>query len=150
MAFDAFLKLTDIKGESQVKGFEDQIQIESFHWGVAQSGTIGGGGGGGAGVASRQDFLFTAGSSKASPELFIACVTGEHIKEGLLTLRSAGQQQTTFSTVKLTDVVIAGYDQAGSDDGAAPVDEFSLRYGKLEFTYNAVKAAFDFIKQTKT
>jgi len=149
MAFDAFLKLGDIKGESQVKGFEDQIQIESFHWGVANTGTIGGGGGG-AGVPSRQDFLFTAGSSQASPELFIACVTGEHIKEGLLTLRSAGQQQTAFSTIKLTDVVIAGYDQAGSDDGAAPVDEFSLRYGKLEFTYNAVKAAFDFIKNVKT
>ncbi|HWL32133.1 MAG TPA: type VI secretion system tube protein Hcp, partial [Gaiellaceae bacterium] len=144
MAFDAFLKLTDIKGESQVKGFEDQIQIESFHWGVAQSGTIGGGGGGGAGIASRQDFLFTAGSSKASPELFIACVTGENIKEGLLTLRSAGQQQATFSTVKLTNVIIAGYDQAGSDDGANPMDEFSLRYGRIEFEYDTVKQGFDF------
>lgn len=144
MAFDAFLKLGDIKGESQVKGFEDQIQIESFHWGVANSGTIGSGGGGGAGVPSRQDFLFTAGSSKASPELFSSCVTGENIKEGLLTLRSAGQQPTTFSTIKLINVVVSGYDQAGSDDGAAPVDEFSLRYGKVEFTYNSVKQSFDF------
>ena len=143
MAFDAFLKLGDIKGESQVKGFEDQIQIESFHWGVANTGTIGGGGGG-AGVASRQDFLFTAGSSMASPELFSSCVTGENIKEGLLTLRSAGESPTTFSTIKLTNVVVSGYDQAGSDDGAAPVDEFSLRYGKVEFTYNSVKQSFDF------
>ena len=149
MAFDAFLKLTDIKGESQVKGFEDQIQIESFHWGVAQSGTIGGGGGGGAGVASRQDFLFTAGSSKASPELFLACVTGENIKDGLLTLRSAGGSPTTFSTVKLTNVIVSGYDQAGSDDGASPMDEFSLRYGKVEFEYNSVKAGFDFTTNKK-
>jgi len=144
MAFDAFLKLGDIKGESQVKGFEDQIQIESFHWGVANSGTIGSGSGGGSGVPSRQDFLFTSGSSMASPELFIACVTGENIKEGLLTLRHAAGSPTTFSTVKLTNVVVSGYDQAGSDDGAAPVDEFSLRYGKVEFTYNSVKQSFDF------
>ena len=54
MAFDAFLKLTDIKGESQVKGFEDQIQIESFHWGVAQEGGIPGGGGTSGGVVSRK------------------------------------------------------------------------------------------------
>ena len=148
MAFDAFLKLGDIKGESQVKGFEDQIQIESFHWGVAQSGTIGGGGGGGAGIASRQDFLFTAGSSKASPQLFIACVTGENIKEGLLTLRTAAESPSTFSTIKLTSVVLASYDQAGVDDGA-PMDEFSLRYGKIEFAYNGEQESFDFIKQVK-
>lgn len=145
MAFDAFLKLGDIKGESQVKGFEDQIQIESFHWGVANSGGIGGGGGSTGGVTTRQDFLFTAGSSKASPELFLACATGENIKEGLLTLRSAGASQVPFSTIKLTTVVVSAYDQAGSDDGSNPVDEFSLRYGKLEFTYDGVKAAFDFI-----
>jgi type VI secretion system secreted protein Hcp len=149
MAFDAFLKLGDIKGESQVKGFEDQIQIESFHWGVANTGTIGGGGGGGAGVATRQDFLFTAGSSKASPELFIASVTGEHIKEGLLTLRRAGEDPTTLSTIKLSDVLIAAYDQGGSDAGDRPMDEFALRYSKLEFTYDGVKASYDFVKQVK-
>lgn len=146
MAFDAFLKLTDIKGESQVKGFEDQIQIESFHWGVANSGSFSGGGGG-AGVASRQDFLFTAASSKASPKLFVTCVTGKHIKEGLLTLRSAGGSQTTFSTIKLTDLLISVYDQAGSDDGATPMDEFALRYSKIEFAYNGESASFDFLTQ---
>jgi type VI secretion system secreted protein Hcp len=148
MAFDAFLKLGDIKGESQVKGFEDQIQIESFHWGVANSGGSTGGGGG-AGVATRQDFVFTADSSKASPELFIASVTGEHIKEGLLTLRQAGAQQAAVSTIKLTDVTVAAYDQAGSSDGDQPMDEFALRYSKLEFSYDGVKHSFDFFKQSR-
>ena len=148
MAFDAFLKLGDIKGESQVKGFENQIQIESFHWGVSNTGTlVVGGGGTGAGKAAAQDLLLTAGSSKASPELFIASATGEHITEGLLTLRSAGEQQTTLSTIRLTSVMLASYDQAGSDDGSQPMDEFALRYAKLEFTYNGVKASFDFASQ---
>jgi type VI secretion system secreted protein Hcp len=151
MAFDAFLKLTDIKGESQVKGFEDQIQIESFHWGVAQEGGIPTGGGTTGGVVSRKDFLFTAGSSKASPQLFGALVTGEIIKEGLLTLRSAsgGGEGTNFSTIKLTTVQLSAYDQAGSDDGATPMDEFSLRYQKIEFTYDGEQASFDFLKNVK-
>jgi type VI secretion system secreted protein Hcp len=148
MAFDAFLKLGDIKGESQVKGFEDQIQIESFHWGVANTASSGGGGAGG-GVATRQDFLLTADSSKASPELFIASVTGEHIKEGLLTLRQAGEDQSTLSTIKLSDVVITVYDQAGSSEGDRPMDEFALNYAKLEFSYNGVKASYDFLKGVK-
>ncbi len=43
--------------------------------------------------------------------------------------------------------MLASYDQAGSEDGDQPMDEFALRYQKLEFTYNGVKAAFDFSAQ---
>ena len=136
----------DIEGESQVKGFEDQIPIESFHWGISNSTTLGSGGIG-AGKAAAQDLLLTADSSKASPELFFACARGEHIKEGLLTLRSAGEQQTTLATVRLTDVTVASYDQSGSDDGDRPMDEFALRYRELEFTYDGVKTSFDFATQ---
>ena len=146
MAFDAFLKFTDpnIEGESQVKGFEDQIEIQSFHWGVSNNITFGTGGGGTIGKASAQDLLLTADSSKASPELFIALATGDNIQEGLLSLRSGGESQTTFATLKLTNVFIVAYDQAGVGESGNPTDEFALRYGKIEFTYNTVKEAFDF------
>jgi type VI secretion system secreted protein Hcp len=151
MAFDAFLKITDpnIKGESQVKGFEDQIEIRSFHWGVSTNVTFGTGGGGtSVGKASAQDLLLTADSSKASPELFIACATGDSIKEGLLSLRSGGG--TTFATVKLTNVFVVAYDQAGVGESGNPTDEFALRYGKIEFTYNTVKETFDFTTNQKS
>jgi type VI secretion system secreted protein Hcp len=36
MAVDAFLKLGDLKGESQVEGFEEQIQVLSWSWGMSQ------------------------------------------------------------------------------------------------------------------
>ena len=39
MAVDIFLKLGDLKGESQVKGFEDQIQVLAWSWGMSQTGT---------------------------------------------------------------------------------------------------------------
>jgi type VI secretion system secreted protein Hcp len=152
MAFDAFLKITEpnIKGESQVKGFEDQIEIRSFQWGVSNNVTFGTGGGGtSVGKASAQDLLLTADSSIASPELFIACATGDHIKEGLLSLRSAGASQTTFATVRLTNVFVVAYDQAGVGESGNPTDEFALRYGKIEFTYNGVKETFDYLTLKK-
>jgi type VI secretion system secreted protein Hcp len=144
MAFDAFLKLDGIKGESQVKGFEGQIQIESFQWGVAQVVTNIGGGGTGTGRPTRSDFVFTASSSNASPLLFVNCATGKHIKEGVLTLRSAGESQTNFSTIKLSNLLISAYNQAGDEDGSVPMDEVALNYTKIEFAYNGVVQDFDF------
>ena len=32
MAFDAFLKIDGVNGESTRKGFEKQIEIQSFSW----------------------------------------------------------------------------------------------------------------------
>jgi type VI secretion system secreted protein Hcp len=145
MAFDAFLKLGNIKGESLDATHKDEIEIQSFHWGVSNAISIGTGGGGSVGKGVPQDLLLTADSSKASPKLFIACAEGEDLKDGLLTLRTAGENPTTFATVKLSGLVfLASYDQAGVAESGNPMDEFSLRYGKVEFTYNAVKESFDF------
>ena len=90
MAFDAFLKIDGIDGESTDKFHPGEIEISSFSWGVTQTGSIGSGGGGGAGKASFQDLHFSSSISKASPNLMIACATGEHIKEATLTVRKGG------------------------------------------------------------
>src|SRR5438093_11041139 len=102
MAVDAFLKLDGIKGESQDSKHKDEIEIESFSWGVTQTGTLAFGGGGGAGKAQFQDFHFTNKVSKASPQLFHKCVTGEHIKIGTLSRRKAGAERPGIQTYKIT------------------------------------------------
>ena len=76
MAFDAFLKIDGIDGESTDDAPEGEIEVFSFSWGVTQTGTTGGGGGSGAGKASSKDIPFTQRTSKASPLLFKACATG--------------------------------------------------------------------------
>ena len=48
MAVDMFLKLDGIKGESADHKHKDEIHIESFSWGLSQTGAHGSGGGGGA------------------------------------------------------------------------------------------------------
>ena len=79
MAFDAFLKLDGIPGESNDKSHPNEIEIESYSWGVSNSGSLGSGGGGGAGKASFTDMNFTAPASAAGPLLAAACATGKHI-----------------------------------------------------------------------
>jgi type VI secretion system secreted protein Hcp len=158
-AFDVFLKLDGIDGESNDAKHKDEIDIESFQWGLSQSGTFAGGGGGGAGKASFQDFSFTANISKASPQLFLACATGEHIKEGTITVRKSGKDQQEYYTVKLSDCLVSLYNQAAVAAGDSPQDEFALNYAKIEVTYkpqNAdgslgtpIRAAYDVRGNTK-
>ena len=68
---DYFLKNLDgIDGESTDDKHKNEIEVDSFSWGVTQSGTAGRTGTGrGAGKASIQDLHFTSKVNKASPKL---------------------------------------------------------------------------------
>src|SRR5258705_5385585 len=110
MAFDAFLKLDGIEGESTDAAHKGEIEVLSFSWGVNQTGSLVGGGGSGAGKASFQDLHFNTIVSKASPRLFKACATGEHIKKASLSMRKAGgRQQQEFLKIELEEVLVSSY-----------------------------------------
>ena len=82
---DYFLKLEGIDGESEDKTHSKEIHIESWSFGEQQSGTMAHGGGGGAGKVQMHDFHFVMKTNAASPKLFLACASGEHIKKAVLT-----------------------------------------------------------------
>lgn len=137
MATDMFMKLKDIKGESDDDKHKGEIQVLSFHWGVRQTGTSGVGGGGGGGKCQVQDFSFVKKFDAASAVLFQKCCTGEHVGEALFTARKAGGTQLEYLKIKLTDVLISsvapGASAQGSDD--VPLEEVSLNFGKCEIDY---------------
>jgi type VI secretion system secreted protein Hcp len=139
MASDIFAKIGDIKGESTDDKHKDEIDVMSFSWGVTQSGAIAGGGGG-AGKAQFSDFSFTTNTSKASPSLFLACASGEHIKEATITVRKAGKGQQEYLILKMTDVLVSSYQtsaSAGSDTN--PTENINMAFAKVEFTYKPQK-----------
>ena len=55
MAVDVFLKLGDIGGESADSAHKGEIDVLSWSWGIAQTGTMSGGGVGGAGRGRWDD-----------------------------------------------------------------------------------------------
>jgi len=140
VASDYLLKLDGIKGESTDAKHKDEIEIESFSWGATQLGTFATGGGGGAGKVSFQDIHFTTRASVASPNLMVACATGQHIKEATLTVRKAGKEAQEYYLVKLSEALVSSYQSGGSEgSNALPVDQFSLNFAKIEFEYKAQK-----------
>ena len=74
-AFDAFLEIDGIKGESKDKDHKNWINVSSFSWGMTNT-PAAGGGGAGAGKVSFHDFHFVAKLSKASPQLLAAAAGG--------------------------------------------------------------------------
>ena len=99
MAFDYFLRIDGIAGESADSKHKGEIAVQSFSWGESNSGPAPGGGGGGAGKVNIRDLYFTAHTSKASPQLMLACATGQHFKAAQLTARKAGKAKARLPHV---------------------------------------------------
>ncbi len=137
---DYFLKLDGIDGESVDDKHKGEIDIQSWSWGETQIGAHGTGGGGGAGKVSMQDFHFTMRVNKASPKLFIACATGEHIKKGTLVCRKAGKEQQEYLKIELEDLLVSSYQTGGSEGGPVPNDQIALNFSKITLIYKEQKA----------
>lgn len=153
-AVDYFLKIEGIEGESMDHKHKGEIQIESWSFGESQSGTHASGGGGGAGKVQMQDFHFVMKVSKASPKLFLACATGQHIKKAVLVCRKAGKDQQEFYKTTFTDILVSSFQTGGSGHSdVVPMEQLSLNFAKIEIEYKeqkpdgtlggAIKAGYD-------
>ena len=135
MAFDAFLKIEGVEGESTDEKHRGEIEILSFSWGASQTGAHAFGGGGGAGKVSIQDFNFTKFIDKASPALMQRCCNGTHLPSAILTCRKAGGENSPldFMKVTMTYVLVSSYAAGGSGQSdALPLDQVSLSFVKIE------------------
>jgi type VI secretion system secreted protein Hcp len=86
MAFDVFLDLDGIDGESMQKGYEGAIEVLSYSWlvGPAPSAT---------GSPQLTALVVNKNIDVASPPLFDAACSGQVISSGRLRVRAAGKVQ---------------------------------------------------------
>jgi type VI secretion system secreted protein Hcp len=157
---DYFLKLEGIEGESTDAKHGKEIEVLSWSFGSTQTGTHGHGSGGGAGKVHMQDFHFTMKVNKASPKLFLACATGEHIKKAVLTCRKAGKEQQEYLKYTFENCLVSTYQTGGSGSSdIVPTDQISLNFEKIEQEYKeqkpdgtlggGIKAGYDLAKNQK-
>jgi len=136
-AFDAFLRIDGIKGESQDQAHKDWIEIESWSFGAARGTealraldseakpesvqyreTMPKAGGGRAEQKQHQPIVITKRKGAASPVLTKACASGQHFPRAILEV--GGRQYV------LTDVVLSSY--SISSGGDRPTESFSLSF----------------------
>src|SRR4029078_802131 len=96
------------------------------------------GGGGGAGKVSVHDISITKFVDKSSPTLMLNCANGKHIKEGLLTVRKAGEKPLEYLKIKLVDILISSVQHAGHGSDLL-TENVTLNFAKFHVDYQEQK-----------
>ena len=139
MAFDSYLEIKGVKGESTAKGMEGKIEIYSFSWGASNPVTIGPGTeGAAAGRVSISSFNLMKKTDTASATLFLKCCEGKHFDEATVTLRKATGDagQKPFLVYKFTTVYVDSIQWSGSSGGDdQPTESVSFSFAKVEMEY---------------
>lgn len=141
MAFDAFIKIDGIDGESTDDKHQAWIEITSFSNGLTQStsSTASSSGGASAERANFQNFSFTKQLDFASPALALACADGTHIDEIIIELCRAGTDKVKFMEYKLNNCIISGVSVQGAGSGDLPTENVTIDFGKISWVYTQQK-----------
>lgn len=141
MAFDAFLKIDGIPGESQDDKHKGEIDVLSFSWGVTpvQPGVAAGD------PTARQAATKLLRScaigkhfDKASVALLSRSCGGNKLPSAVLTIRNTSDFADAKGTVEyliytMSDVVVSSYAAGGNTQtDPVPVEQFSLNFSKVE------------------
>jgi type VI secretion system secreted protein Hcp len=136
MAFDAFIQIDDIEGESADAGHAGWIEVLDYDLSVGQRASSTAGSAGGASVerSDFSDFGFSKRMDLATPQLALACASGTHIDTITIDLCRAGKDKVRFMQYKLSNCLVSAFCST-SDDGELPVDNVTINYGKVELCY---------------
>lgn len=135
MAVDMFMKIDGVKGESGDGKHKEEIDVLSWSFGMSQSGSAHSGGGGGAGKVNVQDLSFTKYVDKSSPDLYLCCCNGKHLKEAKLTVRKAGENPIEYLIVTLEDVLISSVSNGGSGGEDRLTENISINFARFKVDY---------------
>ena len=153
MAFDAFLNIDGVPGESTDDKHKGWIEVLSFSHGATQpsSATASSAGGGTTERVSFDDLMVTKHIDKASAKLHELCASGKHIATVTLQLCRAGGDKLQYMEVKMEQVIISAVQATGTANAAAagagtatdnlPTEQVSFNFGKVKWTYTQQKRA---------
>lgn len=137
MAFDTFIQIDSIKGESTDQKHKDWIEAFSFSHGVAQTGAgaISSAGARVSGKVDCHDFTVTKRLDKASPYLYKHCCNGKHFPKAVVELcRNTGKKEVIFKYT-FEHVVVSSINVGGGQGQEVPVETVSFQYGKIKWEY---------------
>ena len=120
-----FLELDGIQGESDVVGFENQIELGSFQFGVGK--------GGNKAVASFSEITVTKQLDRSTPTLMLRTATGATIPSAKIRFTRGAEEPIVFLRYCLTGVRVTSFSQ--SSGGDAPSESVSLSYATIVQSY---------------
>lgn len=140
MAQDITLKLTNIEGESKKSGYEKQIDVYDFSFGVTQAASSAEGLGGGTAKSDCKDLVISKLIDKSTPIIFLHSALGTPIPEAVMTVRKAGGKALDYLVVTLKDVIVTNVTTGGKAEDERVREQVSLSYAKISIQYKAQNA----------
>ena len=130
-----FLKIDAIAGNSADAAHPHEIEVLGFDWSVNNT-LAPGAGGGGAGKAVPSALNCLARTSKASPLLFAAAASGQHLGTAVLSVVTRGANPRPRIDIALVDVAVSGYEVYTDASDARPLDLISLSFAKITYSFH--------------
>jgi len=135
-AVDAFIKIGELKGESQDSKHKDWIDVQSWSWGMANHGSGHIGSGSGTGKGTVQDFHFTKVVDTSSADIAKQLLSGKHFPKATFELRKAGgSQPVTYYKVEFDQVYISSMSFGGAGTGGSFTESVTFNFRKYKATY---------------
>jgi type VI secretion system secreted protein Hcp len=137
-----YMKITspDIKGDVTTTGFEGQIELSSFQWGIGRGvgSPSGASGNREASNPSISEVTVTKMQDNASGELLKESLSGEgKAKAEISFTRTDKGGAVVYIVYTLTDVMFSGFSM--SSGGDRPSESLSLNFTKIEVKYTPQK-----------
>lgn len=138
MAFDAYLKLEGLEGESVREGHKGEIEIYSFSFGSNNPASISGStAGAGVGKGTVSSFNIVKTTDTCSPVMFQNCMQGKHWPTATVTLnKSGGDAALPFLIFEFKEVYCSSLQWSGGTGGDdRPMESASFDFGAVKVTY---------------
>lgn len=140
-AIDSFMKVDGIKGDSNVPGHRDEINISGFTMGVDNPVSYGPS----LATIGKPQFYEVRVAKKlnaTSPLLFDACATGKSIPSVVLSLSRSNSSKKPFDffRVVLTNVTVTRVSSGASAEtstGSTQDEELALSFQKIEWIHRS-------------
>jgi len=140
MAYDGYLMIDGIPGESTDAKHQSWIEIISFKHEVSQpagSSTSRIGGRTGARVDVR-DFCITKVVDKSSCNLHLYCCNGKHITQIIVELCEASESKLCYMKWTMKDVIVSSIKASGVANEqifVRPIEEVTFNFGQIQWVY---------------
>ena len=138
MAVEMFLKFKEeVPGESQAKGHEKEIHVQSFKFGASNPSSVSSGTtGSGAGKVDVHELKVQKEVDLSSAVLFQKCCEGTHFEEATLVLREAGgSEPVEYWTMSMKQVFVDQISWNAVEQGGKPGEDLHLSFAECKITY---------------
>jgi type VI secretion system secreted protein Hcp len=138
MAESMWIKIDGCKGEATDDKHKDEIDIQSFSWGlshpVSSSGT-----GQSMGESSASDLSVMKLVDRSTPNLMKFCMNAKVFGEVLLTCRKRGEDPIEYMKVKMKNALISNIQNSGASEGGPLSESVSFAFTAVEVEYTPQK-----------